>query len=118
MVKTRYVACGLVILAATVALGADTPQTPVVIVHTGAPPAPTQPEAAGDPFTQGGFVAGGSLYYLRPYHSSNTALITTRGLGTDQDATRAADFDWNWSASPALWLGWTGESGLGVRARY
>jgi len=66
-----------------------------------------------------GFYTGASLYLLKPYFSnSNTAYITNTGFGGTSPTQTTTDFSWDYSASPAIWLGWTSENGLGIRGRF
>lgn len=65
-----------------------------------------------------GIMAGGEIYFLRPFINNNTALITTTGIGTAAPIQLATDFDWNYHVAPAAWLGWTSKCGVGFRARY
>lgn len=68
----------------------------------------------GDHWT---FMAGASLYLLKPYFQTNTAY-TTRIVGQTTVQTTDTPFSWDYSVSPAVWLGVTNPDGLGLRARY
>jgi hypothetical protein len=65
-----------------------------------------------------GCMGGVSIYFLRPYYSDNPAFVLSTGIGTANPRTSSEDFDWNYHAAPAFWLGYTSECGVGVRARY
>jgi hypothetical protein len=64
------------------------------------------------------FFTGASVYVLKPYFESNTAFITTSGVGTTSPSRTESDFNWDYTASPAVFLGIVAPGGFGVRARY
>jgi hypothetical protein len=86
----------------------------------------------------GHFEAGGGFYFLKPYFNGNAAFTiksttsnpgpvnlggpmlstTNPGLSTSQSSSSEQDFDYDASFSPLLWLAYTGENGLGARARW
>jgi hypothetical protein len=65
-----------------------------------------------------GLTAGGSFYYLKPYVQGNTAFVTTINPGQPNSQVISDSFHWDFQPTFAGWIGWTGPSGLGVRARY
>ncbi|HKI33385.1 MAG TPA: Lpg1974 family pore-forming outer membrane protein [Gemmataceae bacterium] len=71
----------------------------------------------------GGFTAGAALLIVKPFFQTNPGLSATRAsvspAGTATTIlTSASDFDYSYSASPKLWLGWVSESGLGARVSW
>jgi hypothetical protein len=73
----------------------------------------------------GAFEAGASFYLLKPHFQNNTAYTvstgstvvnvtstSTTGMGT------TTSFDWNYKPAGSFFLGYRGDSGLGVRAGY
>jgi hypothetical protein len=64
------------------------------------------------------FTGGGTFYFLRPYLQNNTAFVTTFNPGQPNSQVISESFHWDFQPAFAAWIGWTGESGLGVRARY
>jgi len=62
------------------------------------------------------FFGGASLYLLKPYFESNTAYSTTSGIGTTHPSRTETDFNWDFDAAPAVFLGIVSPSGRGVRA--
>jgi hypothetical protein len=75
-------------------------------------PTPATAEPGG-----GRFVGGASLFLLRPYFQNNTAYSTVSGVGTNAALVATQSFDWDFSASPAIWAGYEAENGLGFRGR-
>jgi hypothetical protein len=65
-----------------------------------------------------GVMAGGSVYFLRPYHTDNPAFVVNRGIGTATPTSTTEDFDWSYRVAPAGWIGYTTDCGVGIRARY
>jgi len=61
------------------------------------------------------WVAGASVYVLKPYVSNNTAYISSNAAGAAQSST---PFSWDFHPAPEFWLGFVRESGFGWRARY
>lgn len=68
--------------------------------------------------TSWGLIGGASLYLLKPYFEGNTAYVTSTGTNTNEPRRVETAFSWDYSASPAFWLGIVGPDGLGLRARY
>ena len=68
--------------------------------------------------SSGTITAGVALYFLRPFSSNNTAFSTTTGIGTPTTALTNQEFDWSYNLAPAVWLGWSDPTGVGVRARF
>ncbi len=103
------------------------PAVPALPAVTALPAAPLVSELPAAPAalpvipladtTNTGFMGGASFYLLRPYISNNTAYITNSGIGTPTPSTTSQDFDWAYRPAPAMWFGYTTESGLGIRAR-
>ncbi|MBL8799070.1 MAG: hypothetical protein JNM56_34610 [Planctomycetia bacterium] len=67
---------------------------------------------------QAGWSAGAGAYILKPMLSDRTAFVTTAPLAGANPVTTVTPFDWNFSVSPLVWLGYTGENGLGVQLRW
>lgn len=72
-----------------------------------------------------GLDAGGSLYLLKPYIQNNTAFTVTSANAvvdgittTSSSGTISRDFGSDLTPAFAFWLGATGPSGVGGRARY
>ncbi len=59
-----------------------------------------------------GLVAGFELAYLKPHGADAYSSLPAVGINTPHGAS------WDFEAAPRFWLGYTGEDGLGVRARY
>jgi hypothetical protein len=93
------------------------PQQADELAPPGGPPMVYQADAAS-PETGGHFVAGGGIYYVRPTFANNPAFFTDLAVGTPLQAHAGRDFDWGYDFAPLVWLGYVGEDGLGVRARY
>jgi hypothetical protein len=60
--------------------------------------------------------AGASLYVLRPFFQANPAFYAVSGTENAQGG--APDFQWDTSATPAIWLALTSPEGWGFRSRY
>lgn len=63
----------------------------------------------------GEWTAGAGAYLLHPSFSSNTALV-----GVDLFANQVTDqsFGWGMQGAPFVWLGYTGNQGLGFRTQW
>ncbi len=78
---------------------------------------PTIPTAAYD----GGWIAGAGVLILEPRWSSNPAYDR---LGSNSSNTQTlqtnvqTDFNMGAAAAPLVWLGYVGDNGLGIRARW
>jgi len=64
-----------------------------------------------------GLSGGASFYILAPYAQDNQAYARTSGFSTPNRGRGTTDFSWDYSASPAFWLGWESPNGWGVRSR-
>jgi hypothetical protein len=64
----------------------------------------------------GGLIAGAAFYYIKPVWSANPAFVTTP-IDSLTPALQT-DFDYGYSFSPAIWLGYGSEDGLGARVRW
>src|SRR5216683_1010598 len=79
-----------------------------------------------DSLLSGHFVAGAGAYIMKPFFQNNPAFSTQTSLFTrDPSGTilnlmniNQHDFDWGMDAAPVIWLGYTSDCGLGVRARW
>jgi hypothetical protein len=78
-----------------------------------------------DSLLNGHFMAGVGLYIMKPFFQNNPAFFTqttssTSAIGTFSSTinTNQHDFDWGLNAAPVIWLGYTSDCGLGVRARW
>jgi hypothetical protein len=60
-----------------------------------------------------GWVAGGGVMFLKPHWDSNPAIYEIDG-----NALRNVDFDHDFEAAPFGWVGYVGDTGFGVRARW
>src|SRR5262249_34986833 len=67
---------------------------------------------------RGGLDAGASLYIVKPYFTNNPAYTITNGAGTPNQTQTTLDFNWDYNATAGAWLGWSSDSGFGLRARY
>jgi hypothetical protein len=68
--------------------------------------------------------------FLQPHFTSNPALtdtisssttnatIPTQGISTSNSTTTTADFDYQGSVSPRIWIGFQNADGIGVRGRW
>src|SRR5262245_11963636 len=78
----------------------------------------------------GGLGGGVSALYLRPHFTSNPSLsltitdsttitdpVTAANTSTTRIINGTPDFDYDWSVSPRIWIGFQGEC-LGARARW
>jgi Legionella pneumophila major outer membrane protein precursor/BON domain len=65
-----------------------------------------------------GFIAGASVYVLRPFLDNNVAFTTTTGLGTASPSTNSTTFSWNAEPAYAIWAGYDFADGFGIRARW
>ncbi len=65
------------------------------------------------PCCKGGWSAGGSAYVLAPYAANNTAF-----LATNASTSTPSNITWNYSASPAIWIGHRTAGGLKTRGRF
>jgi hypothetical protein len=64
----------------------------------------------------GGIMAGAAFYYVKPVWTANPAFVTT-----PIDAATPAiqtDFDYDYTFSPAIWVGFGSDKGLGGRIRW
>ena len=64
----------------------------------------------------GGFSAGASLYFLKPYFSSNPAFVTFTTAAPPDQTNETTRFDWDMGMAPAFWVSWTGDHCCGARA--
>lgn len=119
---------GLALAFTAGALQADPPPT-FVITQEKLPGGPVssivaQPVQfdARDDNRRGGFEAGVTGYILKPYFQNNPALSTTTiSIDAAFNVTQnrvTANHEWDYNPAYAVWLGWTSECGLGIRARY
>jgi hypothetical protein len=67
---------------------------------------------------RGGWMAGSSFYFLKPYAGNNVAFSTITGFGTNAPQTNSTDFNWGLKPALAIWLGYSTPDGFGVRARW
>jgi hypothetical protein len=66
-----------------------------------------------------GLSVGGSAYILSPYFSRNPGFNTTVGAAVPATSvTTTSNMDWNYTASPAIWVGYRSAGGLKTRARF
>jgi len=76
-----------------------------------------------------GWYAGFEFVFLKPHYNNNTALLHDDPGGASAATTpseafdlginvASVPFDSDYELSPRLWLGYTGEEGLGLRGRY
>jgi hypothetical protein len=78
------------------------------------------PQVFAAPYAQpANWVGGLSVYTLTPrWSSGNTALVVrTANSGNFFDRT-TADFNYGYRVSPGFWLGYVGDSGVGVRTNF
>jgi hypothetical protein len=69
----------------------------------------------------GQVIGGVGFYLVQPYFESNPAYIVVRevgGKGNKMQVADRVDLSHNMEVAPQLWLGYIGESGLGVRGRW
>lgn len=69
-------------------------------------------------YPRAGLFGGASLYLVRPYFENNAAFVSTTGTNVAAVTTTTNEFDWNFQAAPAIWLGWAFGNGVAARARY
>jgi hypothetical protein len=76
---------------------------------------PTVPTVICD----GGWIAGAGVLILQPHWSNNPAYerVGSNAAETLQTNQRV-DFDMGAAAAPLIWLGYVGENGFGIRARW
>jgi hypothetical protein len=65
-----------------------------------------------------GISVGGSAYIISPYFSQNQAFANTTGIGTTNIVSNTTNFNWDYTASPAIWAGYRTAGGLKVRGRF
>ena len=78
---------------------------------------PTAPATAID----GGWMAGAGVMILQPHFSNNPAYDRLGANSTDTQTlqpNQQTDFNMGAAAAPLVWLGYMGENGLGIRARW
>ncbi len=67
---------------------------------------------------QRGFFIGAGVYFARPVFSSNPAFvsttITTTGVGPDTLVNQSQDFNWDFQATPKIWMGYLCDNGWGI----
>ena len=91
--------------------------TPIASVENKVPP----PEDAGEGLLFGKWSFGGGAYGLMPIYQSNPAFIFARTTGTGAGTSgfiNQVDFNQRIQAAPLAWLGYTLDSGLGMRVRW
>ena len=64
----------------------------------------------------GSLIAGATLYYIKPVWNANPAFATAP-IDADSPITQT-DFDYSYTASPAIWVGFGDKDGIGGRARW
>jgi hypothetical protein len=60
-----------------------------------------------------GWVAGVGVMYVKPHWDSNPAIVDLQ-----DDTIEFIDFDHDFEAAPLAWVGYVGDTGFGVRARW
>jgi hypothetical protein len=69
----------------------------------------------------GGWLAGAGIYYLQPRWGNNpansTAVSSQGNVATAETGTQQ-DFSMSGQFAPLIWLGYVGEGGMGLRARW
>lgn len=96
---------------------AATTAAPAVVTHAPAICDIGCPAAEQCDPKSGGLIAGVGLYLLQPYFENNPAFLAIDTRGATRIGTHA-DVVHHMEAAPLMWLGYVGECGLGVRARY